>query len=251
MSGRSHNSQSPTGPGGQFSTTHWSVVLAAGDPGSASAAESLEILCRTYWQPLYVFVRGSGYSAEDAKDLTQDFFLHLLRSDSLAHASSSRGRFRSFLLGAMKHFMADARDRKNALKRGGGKIILSVDWRLSEQLFARETVNQESPDVLFERRWALTLLQNAVAHLKEEYSESDRQHLFEVLKKYVTSAAAESSYSESAAELGISESAVKSSIFRIRRRYRELVRDEVAQTVAGPEELEDEILHLMTVFSQP
>jgi RNA polymerase sigma factor (sigma-70 family) len=239
----------PQEPGGLFATTHWSVVLAAGDPTSPQAAEALEKLCRTYWYPLYAHVRRQGYSPEVAQDLTQEFFIRILRSRSLSGARREKGRFRSFLLGALKHFLADARDEARAKKRGGGQIMISWEQHLAEERYAREPVDDASPDRLFERRWALTLLEQAAARLQAEYEATGRAHAFAVLRGYVTAAGPESSYAESAAVLGLTESAVKSAIFRMRRRYHELVREEVAQTIGDPAELEAEIRHLMTLFS--
>jgi RNA polymerase sigma factor (sigma-70 family) len=237
-------------PAGVFATTHWSVVLAAGDPTSPQAAEALEKLCRTYWYPLYVYVRRHGNSPEGAQDLTQEFFVRILRSRSLSGANRQKGRFRSFLLGALKHFLADARDEARAKKRGGGQVMVSWEQHLAEERYAREPVEDASPDRLFERRWALTLLEQAAVRLQDEYEATGRAHAFAVLRGYVTGAAGpESSYADSAAALGLTESAVKSAIFRMRRRYHELVREEVAQTVAEPAQLEAEIHYLMALFS--
>jgi RNA polymerase sigma-70 factor (ECF subfamily) len=236
--------------GAVFATTHWSVVLAAAGPDSPQAAAALEKLCRMYWYPLYAYVRRCGYGPDDAQDLTQEFFVRILRSRSLSSANREKGRFRSFLLGALKHFLADAKDEAGAKKRGGGQVIISWDQGLAEERFAREAVDQASPDKLFERRWALTLLEQAARRLKLEYEAPGRARLFEALRGYVTTEGSESSYADSAAKLGLSESAVKSAIYRMRRRYHEFVREEVAQTVADPSELEAEIRHLLSVFSR-
>jgi len=244
-----HAERPPPG-GASFATTHWSVVLAAADPTSPHAMQALERLCRAYWYPLYAYVRRRGYGPEEAEDLTQEFFLRILQSHGLSTARPEKGRFRSFLLGALKHFLSDARDRAGAKKRGGGRVIISWEQDLAEERFGREPLDEESPDRLFERRWALTILEQAAARLRSEYAAAGQAQAFEILKAHVTADTPGSSYSESAASLGLTETAVKSAIHRLRRRYRELVREEVAHTVADSEQLEEEIRHLMAVFSK-
>ncbi len=232
-----------------FATTHWSVVLAAGHPSSPDAQAALEKLCRTYWYPLYAYVRRRGYKPEDAQDLTQEFFARLLQKNSIAGADRTKGRFRSFLLGALEHFLADEHDRAGAKKRGGGQQFISWEQDFAEKRFADEPTDELSPDKIFDRRWALTVLEQAASRLRDEYQAAGNAPLFERLKTYVAGGGAAPTYAATAAQLGLSESAVKSAIFRLRRRYHELVREAVAQTVADPQELEEEIRHLMAVFS--
>ena len=232
-----------------FATTHWSVVLAAGQPDSAQAMAALEKLCRSYWYPLYAYVRRRGYGPEDAEDLTQALFARLLEKHSLAAAHPDKGRFRSFLLGALKHLLADEQAKAQAKKRGGGQVLVSWEQAAAEARFSREPIEDDSPDRLFDRRWALTVLDQAARRLREEYRTGSNALPFEHLKVYVTGETAAPSYADTAAQLGLSESAVKSAIHRLRRRYHELVREEVAQTVADPNELEAEIRHLMAVFN--
>ena len=233
-----------------FATTHWSVVLAAGHPDSLQATDALEKLCRTYWYPLYVFLRRQGHSAEDAQDLVQGFFLHLLRGDILQTAEPGRGRFRSFLLGTLKHFLSDEKDKAEAQKRGGGQQFISWDLAGAESRFRQEPADESSPDRLFERRWAMTLLEQALDHLRAECASDARSELFEQLQGFVTGEKGPVSYAEAAASLGLSLSAVKSAIFRLRRRYHELVRDEVGHTVAEPAEVEEELRYMLDVFSR-
>lgn len=233
----------------QFSTTHWSVVLEAGHGDSAEVAAALEQLCRTYWYPLYAYVRRRGYTPEDAQDLTQEFFARLLEGNSIASAVKDKGRFRSFLLGAMKHLLADENAKAEAKKRGGGKVIISWEQHHAEEQFGHEHANEQSPDRLFDRRWALTVLSQAAARLRAEFAVVGDTTLFEHLKSYVTSDQAAPPYATTASLLGLSESAVKSAIFRLRRRYAELVRDEVAETVNNTADMEDELRYLRSVVS--
>ncbi len=232
-------------------TTHWSVVLAAADQGKPEAAAALEKLCRTYWYPLYVYIRRHGHSPEDSRDLTQEFFFRLLERNSFAAADREKGRFRSFLLGALKHFLADEHDKAAAQKRGGGRSIASWEDVGAEERFAAEPADELSPDKLFDRRWALTVLDQAIVHLRARYEAEGSLELFDALSCYLTREIAAPSYAATAARLGLSEKAVASAIFRLRRCYHSLVRQEVAQTVSEPQELEDEICYLMNVFSRP
>lgn len=237
------------GPGGTFATTHWSVVLTAGDASSPQARDSLETLCRIYWHPLYAYIRRRGYSPEDAQDLTQEFFARLLRRSSITTAEKEKGRFRSFLLGAMKHLLADEKAKALAKKRGGDQVIISWEHAAAEERLGRAPSDEESPDRLFDRRWALTVLERAASRLRAEFSEVGDAALFEHLKVYVTGAQTAPPYSITASQLGLSESAVKSAIFRLRRRYAELVRQEVAQTVDSADELEEEIRYLRSAVA--
>ncbi len=232
-----------------FATTHWSVVLAAADLEKPEAAAALEKLCRTYWYPLYVYIRRRGYSPEDAQDLTQEFFYRLLKRSTFAAADRAKGRFRSFLLGTLKHFLADEQDKAAAQKRGGGRTIISWEREYAEKRFGAEPADELSPDKLFDRRWALTVLEQATARLRARYQAEGNLELFDALSCYLTQEMPAPSYAETAARLGLSETAVASAIFRLRKSYHALVREEVAQTVSDPQDLEDEICHLMNVFS--
>jgi RNA polymerase sigma factor (sigma-70 family) len=232
-----------------FATTHWSVVLAAGQSTDAQATEALEQLCRAYWYPLYAYVRREGSSAVDAQDLTQEFFARLLEKNYLAQVAPQKGKFRSFLLAALRHFLADQRDRARAVKRGGGADCLSLDAQSAEERYRLEPVDRMDAEKIFERRWAMTLLRQALIRLRDENIASGKTEMFERLKDFV---AGESDIScgEAATQLGLTESAVKSAVHRLRQRYRELVREEVAHTVDDPAEIDAELRHLIGVVSQ-
>lgn len=234
---------------GTFATTHWSVVRAAGQSGEAQAAAALEQLCRTYWYPLYAYVRRRGYGHEDAQDLTQDFLLQLLERHSFARVDRDKGRFRSFLLAALNYFLADQHDRANAQKRGGGRPVLSFDAQAAEQRYRLEPVEERSPDKLFERRWALALLDRVLARLEQEFREAGKAALFERLRGFLVAGEGEETYAEAAAVLGLSGDAVKKAVHRLRRRYLELFREEIAHTVADAAEVEDELRHLCAVMA--
>jgi RNA polymerase sigma factor (sigma-70 family) len=249
MGSSKDGSESSPGAAGSFATTHWSVVLQAGTAQSTQAGAALEQLCRTYWYPLYLYVRRCGYSPEDAEDLTQEFFAHLFAKNSIAGADRDKGRFRSFLLGALKHFLLDEKAKAQARKRGGGRVIISWERDYAEERFGQEPLDAQSPDRLFDRRWALTVLDQATRRLRDEYRARHDLPLFEQLKVFVVGDATAPTYTETAQTLGLSESAVKSAIFRLRRRYHELVREEVAQTVTNTDEVALELRHLMDVFS--
>ncbi len=235
---------------GWFATTHWSVVLAAGQGAEPRAAEALEELCQAYWYPLYAFLRRQGHSVEDAQDLVQAFLCHLLERGILQVADPRRGRFRSFLLGTLKHFVSDETKKLEAQKRGGGQPLISLNWADVEGRFQQEPADEASPDRLFERRWATTVLDRALDRLQTECVAGKRQDQFEQLQDFITGEKGPVSYAEAAARLGISLSAVKSAILRLRRRYHEIVREEVSQTVSSLGEVEDELRYLLHVFSR-
>jgi RNA polymerase sigma-70 factor (ECF subfamily) len=235
--------------GASFATTHWGVVLSACNPTSAPSAQALETLCRTYWYPLYACVRRRGHDAHTAQDLTQEFFARLLARDGLARVDQGKGRFRSFLLGSLNHFLANEWHRARAAKRGGGAEVISLDDATAEQRYALEPASDATPDKLFERRWALTLLDRALARLREEFTAGGRGEQFDWLKEFLHSDESERPYADVGAERGLKPSAVASAVYRFRQRYRELVRDEIAQTVAGAEELEDELRWLFAALS--
>lgn len=234
---------------GLFATTHWSLVRAAGQGSeSADSSAALETLCQTYWYPVYAHVRRRGYAVEDARDLTQEFFLRLLRAGILDAADPGRGRFRSFLLGVLKRFLSDARDVARALKRGGGRRPISWEQDVAEARLAAEPVDDLSPDQLYDRRWAMTVLEHAASRLRGEYSATGRLAHYEALRPYVAADHSAPSYADTATHLHTTESAVKSAIFRLRQRYYALVRDEVLQTLTDPAELEHELRQLAMIF---
>lgn len=237
----------PRGP--VFVTTHWSVVLNAGRSDSTHARAALEKLCKTYWHPIYAFVRRQGHSPHDAQDLTQEFFARLLEKNSLGDVDPCRGRFRSFLLASLKHFLANEWDRARAQKRGGGQVLIPIDAKSAESSRGFDPADNLTAEKIFERRWALTLLELVLQRLGEEYVGDGKEQLFERLKPTLTEASRTVPYSEIAARLGVSEGAVKVAVHRLRQRYRELVREEIAQTVAAPAEIEAEIRYLITVMS--
>jgi len=233
----------------RFPTTHWSVILAAGSPESPRYREALEMLCRDYWFPLYAFLRRRGYGPDEAQDYTQGFFAHMLEKQDLCRADPNRGRFRSFLLSMLKHFAADTREQAQAQKRGGGKRVVSLDFAEAETRYAAEPAHQLSPEKLFERSWALTVLSRTMARLREDTPTADKPMLFEHLKAHLGGQTDAVPYRELAATLNMSEGAIKVAVHRLRKRYRELLREEVAQTVSTPEEVEDEIRALFAALA--
>jgi RNA polymerase sigma-70 factor (ECF subfamily) len=232
-----------------FATTHWSVVLAASQSTDAQASEALEQLCRTYWYPLYAYVRRRGYNPEDAEDLTQEFFARFLAGNILARVDRERGKFRSYLLGALNHFLADAWDHTHRVKRGGGQAVQPFDVRSGESLYMLEPVEELTPDRLFDRRWALTVLDQVIRRLRQEYEQSDKGRLFEKLSAFLPGDAEADSYGELARELGMTEGTVRVAVHRLRRRYGELFSAEVAHTVSSPAEIHDEMRYLLGAVS--
>ncbi len=238
-----------SGQGTWFTTTHWSVVLSAREHDSPQAAAALEKLCRTYWYPLYAYVRRQGHDEPSAKDLTQEFFFRLLQKNRLDQVQREKGRFRSFLLASLKHFLADEWDKAQAQKRGGGQPLLSLDDDTAEDRYQIEPADNLTPDKLFEQRWALTLLDQAKTRLKEEYAQAGKADFYERLRVFEAADPDAPTYAQVAAEFGLTESAVKSAAHRLRQRYGELVREEVAHTVERPEEVDSEIRYLISVIS--
>ena len=236
-------------PHGVFATTHWSVVLNAGQAASPEAAVALEQLCLTYWYPLYAFVRRKGHGPHDAQDLTQAFFARLLEKNYVAQADRERGRFRTYLLAALSHFLADEWDKARRLKRGGDREIISFDAASAEERYRLEPVDQLDAAKLYERRWVTTLFDKVLARLEQEFRDSGKGGLFDQLKGSLLAEETGLSYAELGAQLGMKEDAVKQAVHRMRRRYRELFREEIAQTVAGPGEVEDELKYLFAVLS--
>ena len=232
-----------------FATTHWSVVVAAGEVSSPQSSAALEKLCRTYWYTLYVYVRRRGYNAEDAQDLTQDFFARLISKNYPGQADRAKGRFRSFLLLRLKHFLADEHDRANSLKRSGGHHLISLDAPSPEERYRLEPADELSPEKIFDRGWARTVLAEAIARLAAEFAAEGKAEVFEVLKAFQPGEQKELSYQDAAARLGITESATKSMIHRLRQRHRELVREQIAHTVSTAAEIDAELRHLISVIS--
>jgi RNA polymerase sigma-70 factor (ECF subfamily) len=224
-----------------FATTHWSVVLQAGESDSAQAGEALTWLCRAYWYPLYAYVRRQGHTVEDAQDLTQEFFARLLERKSLRLVDRNRGRFRTFLLTSLKHFLINEWNKANREKRGGGCEVISRDAEETETRFRAEPADNRSPDKAFERRWALVLLERVLDQLQGEFAAVERTQLFDELKASLTGDGSEFSYAEIGLRLGMSEGNLKVTVHRLRRRYRELLREEIARTVEDPEAIEEEM----------
>lgn len=243
------DTQSTPADTSRFATTHWSVVLAAGAPESTRYHEALEALCRTYWFPLYAFLRRRGHDKHQAEDCIQGFFASLLEKQGLRLADSSRGKFRSYLLGALKHYIAGERNRTQAQKRGGRCQVFPLDVQRAEDQYAPQLVSQYSPEKLFERSWALTVLNKATSRLEAEWAAADKQELFKQLIVYLAPTIDTVSYRDMAGKLDMSEGAVKTTAYRMRKRYRELLRHEIAQTVASKDDVEDELQDLFSAFS--
>ncbi|MGE3310179.1 MAG: RNA polymerase sigma factor [Limisphaerales bacterium] len=236
-------------PGG-FATTHWSVVLSAGAPGGTGAEVALERLCRDYWYPLYAFLRRQGVGPQDAEDLTQDFLADLLRRESLQSVDPGKGRFRSFLLVALKRFLINARERSRAAKRGGGAEHVAFDTDLAENRYLKEPSGGWSADRIYERRWALILLERVMTRLKSEAAGRGKSAEFEVLKVFLTAEAPSTRYAEAGSVVGLTENAARVAVHRLRRRFRELFREEIAHTVSRPEDIDDEIRHLLAALGE-
>jgi RNA polymerase sigma-70 factor (ECF subfamily) len=232
-----------------FATTHWSVVLAAGHDSAPGAGAALEKLCRTYWYPLYAYIRRRGYGEHDAQDLAQGFFARLVERNYLEAVGRQKGKFRSFLLAALNHFVSDEWDRARAKKRGGGQTFISLDDQSAEERYRQEPAYELSPEKIYERRWAMTLLDQVLRQLETEFAATGKQRLFEQLKVFLLDEKGVGSYADTAARLEMTEGALRVAVHRLRQRYGELFRDEIAHTVASPDEIEDEVRHLLTVLS--
>ena len=232
----------------RFDETHWSMVIAAGQKDSR-ADEALQKLCRLYWYPLYAFVRRQGHSRQDAEDLTQEFFARLLARDDLATVDRLKGRFRSFLLASIKHFLANEWDRARAQKRGGGKQILSVNPADPETKYAAEPSHDITPEKLYDRRWAMTVLDQVMVKLRKEMHAEGKADQFEQMKIFLTGSKGEVRYAKVAENLGISETAVKTAVHRLRKRYRLLLIAEIANTVETKQDVEQELRHLLAALA--
>jgi RNA polymerase sigma-70 factor (ECF subfamily) len=233
-----------------FQSTHWSLVLQAGQDSSPHAGAALEQLCRTYWYPIYAFVRRKGLNPEDAQDITQEFFARLLRLNSLREVDREKGKFRTFLLASLKHFLSDHWDKVRAAKRGGGRPVLSLDEAEAEQRYTAELTVDLNPEKLFDRRWALTVLNNALTRLQAEFSDAGKAEQFGALRNFLSSEAAAGAYEALAPRLHMAAGAIGTAVYRLRQRYAELVRAEVADTVAGPGDVEAELNYLFEVAGQ-
>jgi len=228
-----------------FATTHWSVVLAASQGDTSEAIPALEKLCRTYWYPLYAFVRRQGQIPEDAADLTQAFFARLLAKGALAVAAPERGRFRCFLIGAMKNFLTNEWDRACAQKRGGTSVTISFDGIEAEQRYMLEPVDSLDPGAFFDRQWALSVLDEALRKLEAEQLAAGKERVFRRVQSFLTGDTGGGTYADAARELAMTEAAIKMTVSRLRARCRELLRGEIAQTVEGPLEVDEEFRALI------
>jgi RNA polymerase sigma-70 factor (ECF subfamily) len=231
-----------------FATTHWTLVLAARHRDAPEAQAALTALCQSYWFPLYAFIRRHGYNADEAQDLTQEFFTRLLEKDFLDAVDRDKGRFRSFLLAACKHFLANERDRARAQKRGGGRQPLPLDLRDAEARFCHEPAHTLTAEKLFARRWALAMLDEVLARLQQEYAGKDKAELFEALRAYLIGDPDKAPYARAAEQLRLTEGAIKVAVHRLRQRYRELLREEIARTLDDPEQVDEEIRELFAAL---
>ena len=238
------------GGGARFDTTHWSVVLAAGGDSTAGAKRALATLCETYWYPLYAYLRRQGHSAEDAQDLTQGFFQQILEKGTVEQADPNRGRFRSFMLTSLKHYVTNEWDKQRARKRGGGTPHVSLELENAEGRYQLEPPADTTPEKVFDRQWALTLLDNILGKLRAEFVRDDKEAIFNRLKVFLGGGSSDESYASVGRALDMSDGAVKVAVHRLRCRYRDLLRQEIAQTVSSPEETEAEIRHLWSAVGR-
>ena len=232
-----------------FVTTHWSVVLSAGHSDTPRAADALQRLCKAYWYPLYAYVRRRGHSPHDAQDLTQGFFVCLLERQSLVNADPNKGRFRSFMLGAMNYFLANEWAKMQTQKRGGGHEILSLDLAAAEKRFDLEAADHTAPDKAFDKAWATALLDKVLSQLEEEFRREKKLAMFATLKQTLAGPRESQPYVALGAQLNMNEGAVRTAAHRLRKRYRQLLEAEIANTVASPDEVKEEMAYLLTVVS--
>ena len=241
-----HTMDTLPGPS-QFPATRWSLVVAAGDPHRKEARSALVSLCESYWYPLYAYLRRRGYSSDQAQDLTQEFFVRVIEGRYLDRAEPEKGRFRAFLLTSLKFFVADEEDRRRAHKRGGGMVV-PLEFSSGEERYQREPGHDETPERIYERRWALSVLDRVVEKLRNEFVQHGRPDHFERLKVFLLGQS-DAPYGALAQELNTSEGALKVAIHRLRKRYRELFRQEIADTVADPAAVESELRHLAAALT--
>jgi RNA polymerase sigma factor (sigma-70 family) len=232
-----------------FETTHWSQILAAQGSNHPRAHEALATLCQTYWYPIYAYIRRRGHGPDDTEDLTQSFFAELLRPGALAGVDPSKGKFRTFLLACFRHFLGHRRDHDRALKRGGGRPTLSIDVRDAEDRYRNEPVDSLTPEALFDRRWALTLLESVFGDLRADYASRGKSALFEALKSHLTGGPETPRLAEVASDLGMTEGAVQVAVHRLRGRYREALLTRIGVTVSDPAEIEEEVRDLFAAVA--
>jgi RNA polymerase sigma factor (sigma-70 family) len=232
-----------------FVTTHWSVVLKASRNDTVSSQAAIEKLCQTYWYPLYAYVRRRGHSIEDAQDSTQEFFARLLEGRWVEDADRNKGRFRTFLLTALNRFLANEWDRARAMKRGGGVIAVPLDTEVAESRYCADTKNALEADRLYDRQWAMTLLEHALSRLEAEHQRLGKSADFAIISPALTAERGDIPYGTMAAQLGLSETATRMAVHRLRKRFREVFREEIAQTVADPNEVEEEIRYLLAALA--
>jgi RNA polymerase sigma factor (sigma-70 family) len=243
------NSPFARGAPARFATTRWSLVLAAALPESESRG-ALEQLCVKYWYPLYAFVRGQGQSHDQAQELTQSFFLFLLEKKTFEKADPNRGRFRTFLISSMKNFMANQWRSEQAMKRGGGTTILSIEFEQGETQFELEPIDRMTPEKIYQRRWAMTLLNKSVVELEQSYIDEGKHELFQSLKPFLTGGESDAAQSQIAEKFEMSAGAVRVALHRMRKRCQQLLREEIAQTVDSPDDIDDELREMITALSE-
>jgi RNA polymerase sigma-70 factor (ECF subfamily) len=239
----------PGAGGGRFATTRWSLILAAGRQADPRSEEALARLCEIYWYPVYAFIRRQGHHAEDGADLTQAFFARVLEKNYFHDADPARGRFRAFLCTSVRHFLSNERDRARTLKRGGVNPPISLDVETAEGTYQLEPRDDLTPEKLFDRHWALRLLERVLARLRDEHVAAGKAELFDRLKGFLTGDSAAVPYGEVAAALGTTDGAVKVAVHRLRRRFRDTLVEEIAETVSDPADIEAEIAHLLKAVS--
>ena len=249
MTTASEGAQPSSKAAGVFATTHWSVVLAARDPDSPRAAAALEELCRAYWYPLYAYVRRQGCNPEDAQDLTQEFFARLLAKGYLAAVHPEKGKFRWFLLSAIKRFLSNEQHRAQAAKRGGGAFHLPFDGEQAEDRYRLEAAEHLTPAKLYDQAWAVNLIESAHRSLEEEYRLEAKADLFEQLKVFLSGEESDLTYADVGERLGLTQGAVKGAVHRLRHRYRAVLREQIAQTVNTRSEIEEELQDLLAIFT--
>jgi len=236
-------------PVSRFNTTRWTLVQAAAVNPTEDSGEALATLCQAYWRPVYVFIRRHGHDREQAEDLTQEFFTHLLEKNYLIAANPERGRFRSFLLIAVKHFLANQWDREHASKRGGSQTRISIDSVEAENWYLPAVVDEVTPESLFERRWALSLLEHVMSRLRAEFETAGKAEEFEKLSMFLNRDSEDVRYKQLAEEMGLSVGALRMAVHRLRRSYRRLLREEIAQTVSEPEQTDEELRFLLATLT--
>ena len=253
MAGESDSSQSPgshlAAVGDCFVTTRWTMVLSAGRKSSPQSDRALGELCQTYWYPLYAYVRRQGRTKEDAEDLVQAFFARFLEKNYLEGLSAERGKFRAFLLASLKHFLANEWDKSQRQKRGGGAQHLSLDWQRADERYHLDPPDTSSPDRVFDREWAMTLLERVVTRLRDESAAAGKAALFERAKGYLMVGESTIAYTQAAKELQMDEGAVRVAVHRLRKRYRELLREEIAQTLSDPAQVAEELRSLQAALA--